>query len=423
MNLPPIFKNKNFLLLWFSQILSVLTVHLINFSLVIRIFDLTSSSLLVSVLVFAIIFPSIFFSVIGGALADRWNRKNILIVTNLIQAFTTLLYLGVFANSSGILLVAFLNSLIAQFYIPTEAATLPTLVKNEELTSANALFAITLYGGFFVGYALAGPLLIFFGNNSPFYLGSLMLFAAFVVVLFLPADSKHKGLSLNIKKAFWEILDDIKEAVSYIKANINIYSPVLRFIGAVVLLYIILVLFPPFAKRDLGIDIKDLSHAMIAPVGIGIVLGSFFIEKFKNKLAEDLWVNLGYLVSGLSMILLVVYSGFRFLDVNLPIGGRIVSFPPLVGILSIMLGIGSAFVMIITVTQIQENTHGRILGRVYSMALTLANLFVLPLVFIAGGLADLIPAKYVILVLSVLIIVLAIRGLFDKKTRIMNLSG
>lgn len=103
--------------------------------------------------------PAALLGPLAGTLADRVDRRRILIVANLVQATLTLL--AVFAAAHSVLAVqclVFLRSATASFLVPAETAAVRRTVDDTELADANALLATTWSLSFVVGMALGGPL-------------------------------------------------------------------------------------------------------------------------------------------------------------------------------------------------------------------------------------------------------------------------
>ena len=76
----------NFYLLWTSQILSQITINIMNFLLLARLYEITGSSIATSLLWVTYAIPTIFFGPIGASLADLISRRKTLMVTNFMQA-------------------------------------------------------------------------------------------------------------------------------------------------------------------------------------------------------------------------------------------------------------------------------------------------------------------------------------------------
>jgi MFS family permease len=87
-----VLKNKNFIYLWSSQILSQLTINIMNFLLLIKLFNETSSTIATSFLWVAYALPAIFIGPIAAASVDMLDRKRVLLITNLMQSILVFSY-------------------------------------------------------------------------------------------------------------------------------------------------------------------------------------------------------------------------------------------------------------------------------------------------------------------------------------------
>lgn len=113
----PLSKNFKFLYLWASQILSQLTIYVMNFLLLLRLFEKTGSTIATSFLWVAYALPAILI----GPFAAASHRTSLFLIYGVALAYS------------------FLN----QFYVPAELATLPSVVKKKVLPHANGLFFLT----------------------------------------------------------------------------------------------------------------------------------------------------------------------------------------------------------------------------------------------------------------------------------------
>src|SRR3989344_9589902 len=122
----PLLKNKNFLYLLTSQVLSQLTIQVMNFLILTYLFEKTSSSIAISFLWIAYALPSILVGPIASASVDLTDKRKVLIITNFFQALLIFIYALSHQTSTFLLYaVVVLYSLINQFYVPAELASLP----------------------------------------------------------------------------------------------------------------------------------------------------------------------------------------------------------------------------------------------------------------------------------------------------------
>ena len=90
-----VLKNQDFLKLWISQTLSQLTANMLNFILIIKVYEATASTVAVGLLLALYVAPSLFLGLFAGAFIDLWSKRKVLLLTNLSQSLIVLLYLGV----------------------------------------------------------------------------------------------------------------------------------------------------------------------------------------------------------------------------------------------------------------------------------------------------------------------------------------
>ena len=153
--------------LWFSQILSQITISLLNFLLLAKIFTETGSTIATSLLWVSYATSTILFGPIGAGVVDMVSRKKTLMLANLLQSLVVLLYAftheySIFLLFAVVLLYSFLN----QFYVPAEAATLPSVVRKESLPQANSRFFITQQIALVAGFGFAGLLETWLGFEA-----------------------------------------------------------------------------------------------------------------------------------------------------------------------------------------------------------------------------------------------------------------
>ena len=204
--------SKNFKLLWTSQMLSQVTVNMMNFLFLARIYTVTGSSIATSLLWISYALPAIFFGPIGAATVDLINRKKILVVTNLLQALTVLAYIFLHKESIFLLYaVVIVYSLLNQFYVPAESATLPSVVSRKKLAHANSLFFLTQQASLITGFGLAGIIQKIIGFNGSLILCSVFLFIAFISVYFLPNLAPIRKIPENFEDLLRTFFDHIIE--------------------------------------------------------------------------------------------------------------------------------------------------------------------------------------------------------------------
>ena len=182
--------------------------------------DVTDSRFLVSLVLVSMTIPGLFMSPIAGSFADRFDRRKILIVVSILQAFAALLLLLHSAAGIWITFVALcLIAALASFVGPSTSASVPNLVDNDDdLRKTNALFGSTWGTMLAVGAALGGVFAAVFGRNAAFIANAV----SFVVAALLFSGVKRPMQSertQNSNKGRVRPIADMKEAINVAKKD------------------------------------------------------------------------------------------------------------------------------------------------------------------------------------------------------------
>lgn len=389
--------------LWTSQILSQIAQNLLNFALIIQVFELASHSRFANVAVGMLILsfgvPSIIFAALAGVYVDYWDRKKVLVVTNLLRALLVLGYMVVGANLWLILALSFVVSAVTQFFTPAEAAAIPSLVSKQQLVSANSLFVFTMYGSFIVGYSLAGPVISLMGDRAPFYLTSAMFAIAGLLCLFLPPlrvaqiQTRRFGAILRTAKA--EILTSWRTILE----NHNLYYPIFQLTMTQTLVGIILTLAPALSLALLKLALPDASHVLIIPAGLGMVVGVLLVGQLIKRWDKINLIALGTTLAALALMSLGL-SGQLYRNLGDSQIASIRTVTIIVAILVFVLGLMNAWISVTSQTLLQEHSSEELRGRVFGALNMLINVAATVPIFLAGILADLFSVTKVIFTLG-----------------------
>ncbi len=153
-------RNRDFRLLWLGQSISNFGDSMTNLALLLLVNHLTGSTAALATMMVVLAIPTLTFGLIAGVYVDRWDRKRVMIVSDVIRG---VLVLG-FALVNGpekiwlLYLIGFVQASIGTFFNPARSALIPNLVAKEGLLAANSLMQMTqiLFG--LLGTAAAGAL-------------------------------------------------------------------------------------------------------------------------------------------------------------------------------------------------------------------------------------------------------------------------
>src|SRR3954454_15259973 len=124
-----VLKNRNFVLLWLAQLISLTILNAANFGIIVLVNEVTHSVVMAGVAIIAFTLPAVPFSAVAGVIVDRLNKRQVLWVSNMLRMFTMLLIVVSLLNDQTNLwplyVLIFMTSLIGQFFIPAETASIP----------------------------------------------------------------------------------------------------------------------------------------------------------------------------------------------------------------------------------------------------------------------------------------------------------
>jgi len=422
-----VFRNAGFLRLWLSQAATQIGGNMVLFGLTVLVVDSTKSSAAVSVLVLTFLVPAVLFSAVAGVYVDRFDRRIILVATNLLRgiAFIALYLVG--THFALILLLNFTISTITVFFAPAELAMIPFLVPRRQLLAANGIFTLTLNGAFAIGFALLGPLVVNVASPEAVILVVAALYLLAAVFCFtLPSappaakdKAAHHGLGVGeAERAVASTFAELKEGFGFIQTHRNIGWSLLYLAIAASLVGVLGVLGPRFAQDTLGLQSKDFA-VVVLPLGFGIVMGILLLNSYgkyfpRRRVIEGGMIVLGILLAALSAAgpisrLLQRADAPGGLDLS-----GVTSLLAVVVVIAFFAGIAYGLVAIPAQTQLQEDLPEDVRGRVFGVLGMLVSVASFVPIIIAGGVADLIGTTAVIFVMAIAV---TVTGVISVLTR------
>lgn len=385
-------KNSKFNYLWVSQILSQVTVNIMNFLLLTKLFAITGSSIATSLLWVTYALPAIFFGPIGAASVDLINKRKMLMATNLLQAIAVFGFF-LFHEQSFFLLYAVVlaYSFFNQFYVPAESASLVSVVDKKNLASANSLFFITQQGALLFGFGFGGVIEKLIGFKGSLILCAVFLLVAFISVSFL-TDIKEKGkIPEGFEKLITKFFASIVEGYEFIKNNKNVLYPLTLLLILQIYLAVIFANLPLIGTQVLKVAAGYTGILVVIPAGIGALIGSFWVPKLLNaKYRKKRIIETGLISAGLGMVVLAI--GIPVL----PFFYRLfLSFAVLV-----VVGVGYILASIPTLTYLQEVTPADIRGRVFGNMWFLVTIITLFPVVFSGVVTEFLGIRFMLFLIG-----------------------
>ncbi len=408
--------NRNFLLLWSAQAISMTAQNATWFALAIIIEEATHSSVQLSFVILSSIIPPVLLGLVAGALVDRMNKKRVLVATNLLRGAVVLGYLFYDQILGIIYLVNILFVSIGQFFGPAEYATIPAVVPKKQLVSANALYNLTFNGSQLLGIVLIAPVFLKLFGAQSLFIGEAVVYviAGLLVALLPPGEPPAKPLTtLKGGKVARQVWQEIKEGWRFTRSDPYISLAMVHLTIIATFILIVAMLGPRFTVAVLGIRADDAVYILV-PAVAGILLGTILMPRLVNRVGKEQVISVGLWALGAGVIFLSLlhWLGDRVpeivpLTLGLMLQHRAVGLVPAVMVLTTALGFAMAMVMIPAQTVIMERSTEHNRGRIFSVQLLLGNLAsVLPLIFL-GELADRLSVEMVMGVVGALVLMAA----------------
>jgi len=249
-------------------------------------FQLTNSVFLLGLVGFLSSIPIFLLSLFAGVLADRMNKKNILLFTQnifmLLAFLLALLTQMKLITPSQIMLIALLNGIVMAFDAPARQAVIADLVGKEHLLNAIALNSAAFNSARIIGPALAGIFIASIGMSGCFYINGISFLAVIIALLLININN---GPRRNIGTV---LIKDLSDGLRFIKDN-RIILILITMVGITSLFGIsYVILMPVFANDVLNVGAKGLGLLM-SSAGFGALIAALILArlgdfKYKGKL-------------------------------------------------------------------------------------------------------------------------------------------
>lgn len=400
---------RPFLFLWLAEVCAQVAFNMVNFVMLIVVYQLTKSNTAVSLVVLSFTIPAIVFGMLAGVLVDRWTKKKVLFLVNIIRMVLVLLLIVFKTNLIFVYVISFAISTATQFFIPAESPMIPLVVPRSRLYAANALFGLAIYGSVLVAFLLASPILLVGSTHILAFIALLFLLAAvFVIYIKVPNREKEtitKGAYTAISKAFkarnlkTTIGEEIKLVVNLIMRTKEIYHSLLLLALSQILTLLLIVVGPGYATDVLGINVESFPLLFMTPAALGMLFGAIVLINLFHTHNKQKSATIGVLLLGLTVMLLQyspwIASKIAILDVI-----------HLTVFFAFFIGFANALVYVPSNTILQEETSDKVRGKMYGVLNASVGIFSLFPIAVVGRLADVFGVGKVLLGISLGLITL-----------------
>ncbi len=358
--------TKNFIMMIAGQIISIFGSALLRFALSLYILDITGRADLFAGM-FAISNIPILLSPVGGAIADRFNRRNLMVIFDFTSSVVVMcLFMLISVGFADVWLVGItmvLLSIISTFYTPAVTASIPLLVPTEKLESANGMVqAVQALSGI-IAPILGGVLYSVMGMNFLVAISSIAFFLSAVMEMFIKIPYIKREWGAHI---ITTIASDMKDGFIYvIRQSLILKSMILASAVNFILTPLLLVGAPIILRVTLK------SNDIIYGVGIGLIslatiLGALTVGFFAKKMKM---ATIHYIV--IIIAFLIVPIALSVLPSIIKIGYYQAFFLFMIG--AVPMAMLAIVVAIFVIARVQRETSNENLGKVMAIIMAVAQ--------------------------------------------------
>ena len=409
--------DGSFSALWTGQLISALGDRIHQVALAYVVYDATNSALAVGAVFLVATLPNLLFSPIAGAFVDRWDHREVMIVSDLLRAGLVLLIpLAAVTNLAFAYPLVFLVTTVSIFFRPAKGAILPRIVQDEDLLPANSALWVGetfadiggyLIAGLFVGL-LGSQLPLAFWVDSVTYIASAVLIASIAVApvtraaAAAAADAAAQAAT-GLRATVAGFRREIGEGWQFLRRETVLLANTLLAVAAQFMLGILLALTPVYASTSIalgGFTDREGYAFLEGAIGAGNLVGGFVIGLIGSRVKLGRMVIIGYVVTG-GFVALMALVGNLPLAIGMAFG----------------VGVGNLAFVIPSQTLFQRRTPPEMMGRVLGLRFSLVFGSMTLAMGVGGVLGEVFGAAPVIAVFGLVTVAAGLVGLLVPAVR------
>jgi MFS family permease len=307
LRIPPALKHRRFRYLWLGQLISITGTQMQVWALFWHVSQLNRNPIALGGIGLARILPVLLFSLIGGALADSYNRRTIMFITQSAAALLAL-SLGLLTETGQITiwhiyLVTALQAVAVAFDSPSRQALVPNLVPAKDLPNAFSMTFTVFQAGAVIGPALSGIVIAFAGQQAVYYANSasfLFVLIALLKIGDVPQSNSERATGVNAHS--------IQEGIRFILSRpVILASMLLDFIAT--FFASANTLMPIIATRVLRVGVVEYGY-LSAAQAVGAVAIALVISQMREIRRQGAIFLGSVLVFGLATVIFGVTRSF-----------------------------------------------------------------------------------------------------------------
>ncbi|MCA0172619.1 MFS transporter [Bacillus sp. RAR_GA_16] len=392
-------KNKDYVTLMVAQTVSSIGDWL-SIVAVITLVGLkwNASPMEVSFIILCLALPMALFGPVAGTVADRLNRKWLMIASDLVRA-GLILILTIADSLMVVYACLFIVGAFSAIFIPAKNGMLKELVTDSDMKSAMAITSMIDSSTKVIGPLLSGLLVAALGAKLVFFIDSGTFLLSALFIAFLPKSQSIITGTFSEKPSF---KNEFSQGVRYVKSNASLLIG-LFFLGISLLIVQLSDSQLIVLLRELTQVSPDLFGYLVASSGIGMFLSGLYLAK-KTDYQSFSFMMIGVCGIGLSFGMMAVLTYF---DIGLSL-----VWGPIFGVLA---GFSVSFVFVPFQATVQVDTPVHMTGRVFGVinSVTTTATIIGPL--LGGWLSTMIGVIPTFMMTASLLVLLAVTGYFTKS--------
>ncbi len=308
LNAFPAFKYKNYRLYFSGQLISLIGTWLQIVALGWLVLKMTNSAFWVGTVSALSTLPVLLFALFGGVIVDRFNKKKILYITQIIPMMLAFVlgFLTLFqkVNLVGVSVLAFLFGTVSALDNPARQAFVVEMVRREDLASAIALNSSIFNGARVIGPGIAGILIAAIGIGGTFIINGISFIAVIIALFFITSKKLLPQVHPHPVKA-------IKQGLSYSFSH-PIIKTLLMFTGVISIFgWSYSTLMPVIAQNIFHQGPAVLGY-LYSATGVGAVFAAIIISVLSKKLNPLVFILVGCLLFSLSVLSFTFIKNYIF---------------------------------------------------------------------------------------------------------------
>ncbi|WP_375676039.1 MULTISPECIES: MFS transporter [unclassified Bartonella] len=296
-----LFENRTFLYFTLSGLFATFGSGLNYITLSWLAYNQTGSIRGVALMMLFLWTPGIIFAPIFGILADKYNRKTQIIISNLVRGLVIVSWVMLwhFGIEIELMVLSALLGIFIPFYMPSAISLIQSIVLKEQLINANATIDMVYELGTIVGMGLSGFILSYAGTKGTLLIGGIFFIIAGLFNFAMKVPKNRRSKNQN-QQNWWE---NYTASLHYFKQNPALFVPYISQMIIMTLLMTIPVILVPYIQEVLHAD-SSIFAIFEVLYSMGVLTGAFFSPLLCKVLSirKTLAILLAFMAIGLAIL-------------------------------------------------------------------------------------------------------------------------